>query len=711
MITTTTLPLYSPERLRSFFEPKSIALVGASEKSAWFNYVYSNLHGRNFAGEVYYINPRSQTIHGHPTVAHLAEIGKPVDLAFVMVPPDVVPGIFREIVAAGIHNAILLTSGFGEIDAAGRQRQQELADYAQENDLVFLGPNCMGYINFAHNIAAMPGIPSVPVVPGGIALISQSGALTANMLAYAYSQHIGLNALVSTGNEASLSISDVVNYFVDDESTHVIALFVESFRNPTGFREVAQRALHKGKPIVAFKIGRSEISANVAQAHTGSLVGDDRVIEALFRQSGVIRVDSLEELLITSSILAQTGVLSGRRLGFQSISGGACDMAADRAEQVGIEFPPFTPQTKQALAQLLPVLGAAHNPLDTTGAAITNAALYEQVLTVISKDPHLDIFLCAQGLPVNERELDGFGRTAEVLHNAPCPAYLFSNTGESIPEIAHMAIERYHLPYLPGGIYHGFAALARVMWWSERYRHEQEKAGESIEHIEPLGFGAGLAISESWSEDRTRTFLQEHDVPVVPALVVTSADEAAEAVRSQGFPVALKIVSPDILHKSDIGGVRLGLRDEGEVREAFQQIQEAAQRITPLPQIEGVLVSPMRSGGVELLIGVVRDAVWGQVLAVGLGGIWVEVLKDTSLRVLPVARTEIRAMLDELQGSALLRGARGTKPADIDALVEIIFRISTLAYSQGTELESLEINPLWVDGSQIEALDALITWS
>jgi acyl-CoA synthetase (NDP forming) len=528
------------------------------------------------------------------------------------------------------------------------------------------------------------------------------------MLAYAYSQHIGLSALVSTGNEAIMSLSDVANYFVDDEATQVIALFVESFRNPVGFREVARRALARGKPIVAFKIGRSEVSAKVAQAHTGSLVGDDRVIDALFRQSGVIRVDSLEDLLITAGTLAQTGVLPGRRLGFQSISGGACDMAADRAEQEGIVFPPFAQPTKQALAELLPVLGSANNPLDTTGAAITNDALYGQVLTVISKDPGLDIFLCGRGLPTRESDIESFAHTAEVLRDAPCPAYLITNTCDTLSESAHRAIEQSHLPYLPGGIYHGFAALGKAMWWSERYREALESAEESESAAPTSAFHE--AFSGAWSEHQARALLQQHGIPVVPASLATTVEEACEAARSFGFPVALKIVSPDILHKSDIGGVRLGVRDENEVREASQQIQEAARKLTPQPALEGILVSPMRQGGVELLIGIARDPVWGQVLAVGLGGIWVEVLKDTVLCVLPVSHAEIRAMLDELQGGALLRGARGTKPADIDALVEVIFAISQLAQSLGTNLEALEINPLRVDGTQIEALDALLTW-
>lgn len=711
----TNIPTYSPERLRGLFEPRSIALVGASEKSTWSWNFHNILHDGHFTGPVSYVNPRGGTVHGLPAYSRLADIGAPVDLALIIVPPPVVLSIMQEMVDVGVRNAVLVTAGFGELGGEGKRMEQEIIAYAHAHDLAFLGPNCLGYINVAHNIPAMPS-PFPPVIKGNVAVISQSGALTSTLFNYAYMQHVGISSLASTGNEAVLSVSELMDYFIEDEATNVIALFLEAVRNPERFVSAARRALEKGKPVIAFKIGRSERSALVAQAHTGALVGDDRVIDALFRQLGIIRVNSIEELLITAGTLAQTGVLPGNRLGFVSLSGGSCDSAADYAEQYGIALPEFSEETKQGLRTLLPALGLAHNPLDTTGAVVNDLALFERIVTQVGADPNLDVLVCANSLP-SEAQGDYIGKfTATLLQhivtglrNASCPAFLLDFVSNDIARLAREAMEQNEWPLVPGGVERGLQALGKAMWWSERFRRAQAREAAVAAEALPPPEVSETAVG-AWSESQVRPLLEQYAIPVVPAHLVTSAEQAVAAAREVSFPVALKVASPDIVHKSDIGGVRLNLQNEQEVRAAFQQIMQAAGSVSPTPRIEGVLVSPMRTGGVELLVGIVRDLAWGQVMAVGLGGIWVEILNDTSLRVLPVSREDIRVMLDELQGKALLQGARGSTAADLDRLAEVVYRTSMLAQSLGDRLESLEINPFRVDGAQIEALDALITW-
>ena len=709
---------YAPERLRALFEAKSIALIGASDKSTWSWMLHGILSQSKYPGHLYYINPRNPTVHGQPAIARVADIGESVDLGFVMVPLNSIESVLQEMVDAGIRNAVILTSGFGETDDEGKQRQQDLIEFAHMHDLVFLGPNCMGFINAKDNVRAMPAA-NPPIVPGGVTLISQSGALTGSMFSYAYTHNVGLNALISTGNEAVLSISDVMDYAVENEATKVIALFLESIRSPEHFRNVAQRALQRGKPIVVHKIGRSETSARVAQAHTGALVGDDRVIDGLFRQTGIVRVNSIEDLIVTSGVLDKTGMLPGKRLGFCSISGGACDAAADRAEQEHITLPVFAEETKQKLREILPVLGPVNNPLDTTGAAVTNVQLFEQILTPMGNDPNVDVLLCSMSLPTDidnpaaVKMLSAFLESIKAgLDKATCPAFLIDILDNEISDNGRKVIEDLQLPILPGGMDRSLAALGKAMWWSERYREAQRQKTQESEL--PFDSTALATVHEKaqgiWSESQARTFLQQCGIPVIPAQLVSSADEAATAAITLGLPVAMKIASPDILHKSDIGGVKLNLYSEDEVRTAYVQILQSAQAMISAPHIEGVLVSPMRSEGVELLVGVVQDAAWGQVLAVGIGGIYVEILKDTSLRVLPVTRDDVHAMLNELQGKALLQGARGSKAADMSALIEVIYQISTLAVALKDNLETLEVNPLRVNGSQIEALDALITW-
>ncbi len=711
----THTPTYSPERLRSLFQPRSIVLVGASEKSTWSWNFHNILHDGHFTGPVHYVNPRGGTVHGLPAYSRLADIGEPIDLALIVVPPPAVLSVFQDMAEMNICNAVLITAGFGELGAEGKEMQQELIDFAHTHDIAFLGPNCLGYINVAHNIPAMPS-PFPPVIEGHVAVIAQSGALTSTLFNYAYMQHIGINTLASTGNEAVLSVSELMDYFVEDEATKVIALFVEAIRNPEHFISAARRALEKGKPIVAFKVGRSERSAEVAQAHTGALVGDDRVIDALFRQLGIIRVNSIEELLITAGTLAQAGVLPGNRLGFVALSGGSCDSAADYAEQYGITLPEFSEETKQGLRSLLPALGPAHNPLDTTGAVVNDLLLFERIVTQVGSDPNLDVLVCANSLPseaqgeyINAFSVKLVQHIVTGLRSASHPAFLLDFVSNDVAKHAREAAEQNQWPLLPGGVDRGLQALGKAMWWSERFRRAQAQQASAPQEALPAPSMSGAVVGIG-SESQVRPLLEEYGIPVVPARLVTSADQAVEAAREVGYPVALKVASPDIVHKSDIGGVRLNLQNEREVREAFQQIMQAAGSTNPAARLEGVLVSPMRSGGVELLVGIVRDPAWGQVMAVGLGGVWVEILKDTSLRVLPISREEIRTMLDELQGKALLRGARGSMAADLDRLVEVIYRASRLAQALGDTLESLEINPLRVAGSEIEALDALITW-
>ncbi len=482
----------------------------------------------------------------------------------------------------------------------------------------------------------------------------------------------------------------------------------------TALYRLARQAFERGKPIIVLKAGRSEVTARVALTHTGALTGDDNVIDALFRQVGIVRVNSIEELILTANTFARVGQFPGRRLGIVAISGGVCDLAADLAEDAGIALPIFTEQTKNDLRSLLPVLGPANNPLDVTGAAMNNQELMGNLLGIVTHESDLDAVLCLMDPPTDETPqsrflmniLEGIG---QALKHSSIPAFMVPIASNDVRESGRTFLERTGVPFLSGGMRLLIPALGKLMDWTEHYRSMKAHGNEATEEeVHPLSLHD--TATGSWSEYQARAFLEQQGIPVIPATLITSVEQAAMAAQVLGFPVALKIASPDIVHKSDIGGVKLGLQNEKAVCEAFTQVIESARTTVPHAHIEGALLSPMRSGGIELLVGVTRDVTWGQVLAVGMGGIWVEVLKDTSLRVLPVTHEDVRAMLAELQGVKLLQGARGSKPADLEALVEVIYNTAELAQALKADLESLEINPLRVDGSQIEALDAVITW-
>ncbi|WP_405637228.1 CoA-binding protein [Streptomyces sp. NBC_00056] len=369
--------------LSGLFAPTSIALVGATDKSGWSLSTYQNLLDRGFTGPVHLVSPRSPEVHGRAAHKSLTDLGTPVDLAYVMVPASAVLDVLREGAELGIRNYVVLTAGFGETGVEGRRREQELHSLVRERNLNVLGPNGNGYVNAAAGIAPY-GLPVTQPPPAGpVGVVLQSGALASAVLTFMHARNIGLSMLTSMGNEMSLSVTDVV----DDPATKVIALFLETVRHPAEFARVARRAAAAGKPIVALKIGASKLASRTAQAHTGALVGDDHGVDAAFRRLGIIRVHSLEELILTAGLLARTGPLPGPRIGVVTPSGGACEIIADRAEQEGLEIPAFAPATTAQLKESVPEFATVQNPLDVTGYVLVDRTLLARALKAVAADP------------------------------------------------------------------------------------------------------------------------------------------------------------------------------------------------------------------------------------------------------------------------------------------------------------------------------------
>lgn len=697
------------EAMRALFAPKSIALVGATDKSGWSLSTFDNLRNHGFSGPVHLVNPRTEVVHGQRAHRSLSEIGEPVDMAYVMVPTPAVLPVLREGAGLGIRSYVVLTAGFGETGPEGRRREEEILDFARENRLTVLGPNGNGYINATAGTTPY-GLPvPAPLVAGPVGVVLQSGALASSILAFAQARNVGLSLLTSMGNETMVSVTDVIDYLVDDPATKVIALFLESVRQPERFARAARRAARAGKPIVALKIGSSSIASHTAQAHTGALVGDDRVIDAAFRQLGVVRVHSLEDLIITSGLLAQVGRIDGRRIGVVTPSGGACEIIADRAEQEGLELPPFAPETVARLKEIVPGFATVQNPLDVTGYVVVDRTLLGRALEVVADDPGIDAVMLLSDLPrVPPADpaptLAHFGATAQRIRDANRPVMVAGNVLTDITAFGRRVQEETGFPYVAGGIEHAMTAIGAAVRWS-RDLPEAARPAPPAPVTQPVVHGAASGV---WTEYRASRLLGDNGIPVVPSALAATEDEAVAAAGRFGYPVVLKAVADGLGHKSDIGGVRLGLEGADAVRQAHHEVC-AAMRERGLTGI-GTLVQPQRSGGVELLVGVVRDPAWGLTLAVGLGGVWVEVLRDSVLRLLPAGAEDIRRALGELRGARLLDGARGTEPADLDKVAEVIAGIAELARGLGPGLESLEVNPLLVQGSRVEALDALITW-
>ncbi|WP_436698041.1 acetate--CoA ligase family protein [Nocardioides sp. BYT-33-1] len=705
------------ESVDALLNPRTFALVGASDKSTFSTLVHGNLVAAGHQDRTFLVNPRRAEVHGRPThptcVAAAEAAGRPIDLVHVMVPAGAAADALRDAAAAGARAAVVLSSGWSETGPEGRVRQDELVALADELGIAMLGPNVLGLVNVAAGIPAM-ALSDPPTEAGPVALVSQSGASCGAMKEFAAMAGVGLSHVLTVGNEAMVTVGHLVDALVDDDGVRAVAVFMESIKQPEIFATAARRAAAAGKAVVVLKAGRSELAARAAASHTGALVGDDRVVDAMLADLAVIRVDTIEEMLVTAGIAAHTGPLTRPGIGVVSISGGACDIVADLADAVGAELPELSPATTAALRARMPDFGHAHNPLDITGAAIIDPTLWTDSVTAVGTDPSVGAVLAINSLPWREdgkpfygqRFVDAIGAGAAA---SDVPVLYVTQTSQPVGPQAREVLRSGGIGHVVPGLRLAVDGVARVALWSARRERPRPRAGAL--HLPEID---RLSAERPLSEAEARTLLEAAGVPTVPSWHVRSADEAAKAAAESGAPLAMKIVSADIGHKSDIGGVRLGV-DPAAAAATCDDLVATCAAARPDARLDGVLMSPMRPPATELLVGVTRDEDWGLLLAVGLGGVLVEVLDDVALAPLPVDESTVLRMLAGLRGSALLDGVRGRPAADRAAIAGAVAGIGRLAEAMasahGAAFDGLEVNPLRVDGGLVEALDALVTWS
>ena len=690
-------------RLHRLFEPGSIALVGASEKSPWSRFIIRNYADFGYDGRLFAVNRGGATVHGIRGYTSCVAIGEPVDVAFIFVPQAAVLTALEDVAAAGIRAAAILSSGYAETGADGAAAQRELLDCAGALGVTIWGPNSLGFNNVSARtpVSAIPAV--LPILPPMIAVVSQSGATAAELNEFAHSQNIGTSFVAATGNEGQITLADVVDYLVDHAPTRAIAIFAETVRDPATFARAAERARAKAKPIVILKIGRSALATAVAKAHTGSLVGDDNVFDAVCERLGVIRVQTAEELINVAGLLAATGPLPAAGLGFVSISGGACTLVADGAEAAGVRVPPNSTETITALERVLPSFASTLNPLDVTGAAIVNPGLFEEVIPVLASAPEIGLIGIGMTVPTMEGQghppaLSAIGRAVPKLRT---PVIMVATCQKALNEISRRAIADYGLPHVVTGVAPMLHAAGKAAWWSAQL----DRAPATL-LLDPAPISARDRLG---SERAALDHLASFGVPVIPGTVARSSAEARAIAEAIEGPLALKISSPDIAHKTEVGGVRLNVAST-DAGAAFDSIVADVAHNRPDAAIDGVIVSPMRAPEIELLVGVTRDPSWGPTIAIGLGGVLVELLADVVIAPLPVTRADVVAMLGRLRGARLLDGYRGNAAANVDSLAQAIVAIGEAAVALGPNLASLEVNPLLVGGDRIEALDALVVW-
>ena len=701
-------------RLTSMLAPRGIAIVGASDNSGWSSYTYANLKQGGYPHAIHLVNRRGEPVHGQPVVTSLRDIGEPADLAYVLTGPASLPSVMADAAAAGVSNLVVIAAGFGEMGEEGHKREEQLAELARGYDQLILGPNNLGFINTPD--VTMPWSQAMPwpMQAGGVGIMSQSGALGIFLLNYLQNRDVGISHLVTVGNEAMVTVAEGIDYLVEQEGTRVIALYLESVRHPDVFLAAAERAMKAGKPIVAYKAGRGALGAKVTAAHTGSLAGDDRVFDAVFRQHGIIRVDSIEDLVTTCGLLDAYGELPGSRVAFVTGSGAMCGVIGDTAEANGVELPDFAESTVEELRAVgLPEFATAQNPLDTTGYVVIDRNLLPNSEAAVSRDPNIDMLVVNGTTPLTQEAATFmspyFKRRVELSKTSPVPVISMEFLPSDQTAFSREFRRTEGAPYVVDSLTRGIPALAKAIWWSGLRRAARETA--TAAGAAPAAVVHVPGTHGEWSERQVSEFLAANGVPVVPRLLVTSANEAAAAAEQTGFPVALKVSATGLAHKTEAGGVVLGVGSADAAARAYDQIVTAVSAASPDTPIEGVLVSPMRTEGTDLLVGIVRDETWGLTLVVGLGGIWVEVLRDSAVRALPVTALRVREMLTELKSFQLLTGARGAEPVDLDELSRVIARIAAIAVALGDDVAELEINPLRAAGSRVEVLDALVSWS
>jgi acyl-CoA synthetase (NDP forming) len=697
-----------PERLSTLFRPRSVALVGATDRSNFSKVAYQNLAAFGFAERTYLVNRRGAETHGRSTVPSCSAIGEPVDVAYLMVSQAAMLDALSDAAQAGIRNAVVLSSGYAEAGPDGRAAQLALVEHARSLGMVLLGPNHLGFANFVDRTPVC-SVRVTPRSPGPVALLSQSGASVGAMVKFADMTGTGLSYMITLGNEAMITAASALQYLVEDEHTRAIAIFLETIRDPQLFARAARQAAQAGKPVIVLKAGRSELSARTAAAHTGALVGDDNVISAVFTALGVVRVDSIEDLMVTAGLGAHLGPVARPGIGVVSVSGGACGILADTAAAAGAVLPEFGERTRAALRELLPPFATPQNPLDVTGAATIEPALFRDAITIVSGDPEVGVMAVVNTMPWVSDGGRWHGQATanavgEGIARSEVPVIYVNQTMQPLSGYTREVMAEAGIPYLVTGLRHAMVGLAKISAWSQAVGRLRDEQGD----VAPLVVSAAGTRRGTWSEEAGRQLLAEAGIPVVPGRMVSSGDDAVAACGELGGSIALKIVSAGVAHKSDVGGVRLGVAaaDAGRV---YQELRDLGGQLDAT--LDGVLATSMTTAGLELLVGVVRDPEWGLMLALGVGGVFTEVFKDFALAPLPVSSAQAARMLRSLRAAPVLDGVRGGPAVDLPGLARVIERVGLLAAELGPGLTALEINPLWVSGSRIEALDVLVSWS
>jgi acyl-CoA synthetase (NDP forming) len=692
--------------LGALLAPRSIAVIGASQRGGRATGAVQNLLDLGFRGAIHPVNPNYETVLDQRCYSSIEAIPGPVDLVAIGIPGEQALEQLRAAHRKGVKAAVIFASGFAEAGERGNALQAKLEAFAIETGMLICGPNCLGVVNLVERSCGYSSISPKDVAVGDVAVVSQSGTVIVALVRSL--RGIGFSHLVSSGNEAVLTSGDYLAYLAGDAATKVLGVFLEGIKEPARFIEAAAAARRAGKPLVALKTGRSAAGQAASLAHTGSLAGSSVVHSALFRQNGVTQCDDLDEWIEAIEIFRFARPPTSRGIGVIGVSGGENALVLDHADELGLSVPALSEAGRRRLGEFLPWFARLENPIDPTGAAIQDPSLYRKCLEVLADEPDIGIVVVSQDCPA-AFDLIAAKATAEVARRSgKCFVYFNNFSGPFRTEVQAVLREA-GVPYLQG-LRESLKAIKALI----AYHLDAPRAAIALPQIDPdrqAEVRAMLAASGPVvTEDKAKLVIARYGLPIVSEEVVHDAAQAGHAAKRLGYPVVAKIVSPDIAHKAQIGGVRLGLRSPAEVEDAFSSIMASITAAQPSARIDGIVVQRTVSGGVETIMGLKRDPQFGMTILFGLGGIFVEALRQVAVRIVPIGEVHARQMVEDVPALGAILDKHGASPEVMATLVRLLMRLSDLAVELDGEIEELDLNPVILEpvSARATVVDALI---
>jgi acyl-CoA synthetase (NDP forming) len=693
--------------------PKTIAIVGASDvPGSWADIIYGNI-APGFSGTIYPVHPKKEMVWGTSCCKSITEIDDDIDLLVFLIAGHRIPDALKEGATKNAKAALILSAGFAELKSdEGRLLQNRLKAVAEDAQIRVIGPNCLGTISFHGGVSCFAGLLPNPMLAGKFGAVSQSGSFCLGIMNAAEKRGLGLSCLFSSGNEAVLESSDYIHYLLDDPNTKVVGAFVEGFKDPEKFLQVADLALEKEKPLVIMKVGRSQKAVNACRSHTGSLVGAEDVQDAIFQQKNVVRVESVDEMIDTAKILIHRKPMRNGGVSFVGLSGGICAYISDNMERLKVDLPDFSEEGRTALEAVLPDYAVTNNPLDSTGQARIDLAISYSIIDTMIRETTNDLFFYNLA-SFDDFEVENMRKIAEYVAEKAQNAGKFVGIHMLNVETWPSRISEFYRKNPIAILQGGFEPIRNLIRYAKRLENFPAASDTPAHRREPdadvkalFAKHAGKALTEG----EGHSVLTRYGIPSPEGKSCSSVDAALAYAKGVGYPVALKIDSAQISHKTDIGAVLLNISNDANLKESYTRIMANCRKEHPAIENLNVLVQRMAPDGIDVILGMKMDEQFGPAIILGMGGVLVEVLRDTTIRVAPIRNSEALEMIRELSGFRLFEGYRGKPAADIQALADAIVNLSEFAKQHENQLLSLDINPLRVleKGKGVIALDALL---